>query len=132
MNNMFELTINEKVYSFKFGMGFLRELDPTVTKPVEGVKGKEQHLGVQYAVAGIIDGDVFTLADVLVRANKGMEPRVTQKEIESYIEDESTDIDALFADVLGFLRNANATKKITANLLEAVEAEKAKAEKANA
>ena len=129
---MFELTINEKVYSFKFGMGFLRELDPTVTKPVEGVKGKEQHLGVQYAVAGIIDGDVFTLADVLVRANKGMEPRVTQKEIESYIEDESTDIDALFADVLGFLRNANATKKITANLLEAVEAEKAKAEKANA
>ncbi|MBO5789543.1 MAG: tail assembly chaperone [Clostridia bacterium] len=129
---MFELTINGKVYSFKFGMGFLRELDPTVTKPVEGVKGKEQHLGVQYAVAGIIDGDVVTLADVLVRANKGFDPRVTQKEIESYIEDENTDIDALFADVLGFLRNANATKKITANLLEAVEAEKAKAEKANA
>ncbi len=125
---MFELTINEKVYQFKFGMGFLRELDPTVTKPVEGIKGKEQHLGVQYAVAGIIDGDVVALADVLVRANKGLEPRVTQKEVESYIEDESTDIDALFADVLGFLKSANATKKITLNLLEAVEKEKAKAD----
>lgn len=124
---MFELTINEKVYQFKFGMGFLRELDPTVTKPVEGIKGKEQHLGVQYAVAGIIDGDVVTLTDVLVRANKGLEPRVTQKEVESYIEDENTDIDALFADVLGFLKSANATKKITLNLLEAVENEKAKA-----
>ena len=125
---MFELTINEKVYQFKFGMGFLRELDPTVTKPVEGIKGKEQHLGVQYAVAGIIDGDVVTLADVLVRANKGLEPRITQREVESYIEDENTDIDALFADVLGFLKNANATKKITLNLLEAVEKEKAKAD----
>ena len=124
---MFELTINEKVYQFKFGMGFLRELDPTVTKPVEGVKGKEQHLGVQYAVAGIIDGDVMALCDVLVRANKGFEPRVTQKEIEAYIEDDNTDIDALFADVLGFLKNANATKKITMNLLEAVENEKVKA-----
>lgn len=124
---MFELTINEKVYQFKFGMGFLRELDPTVTKPVEGVKGKEQHLGVQYAVAGIIDGDVMALCDVLVRANKGFDPRVTQKEIEAYIEDDSTDIDALFGDVLGFLKNANATKKITMNLLEAVENEKAKA-----
>lgn len=124
---MFELTINEKVYQFKFGMGFLRELDPTVTKPVEGVKGKEQHLGVQYAVAGIIDGDVMALCDVLVRANKGFDPRVTQKEIEAYIEDDNTDIDALFGDVLGFLKNANATKKITMNLLEAVENEKAKA-----
>lgn len=124
---MFELTINEKVYQFKFGMGFLRELDPTVTKPVEGVKGKEQHLGVQYAVAGIIDGDVMALCDVLVRANKSFEPRVTQKEIEAYIEDDNTDIDALFADVLGFLKNANATKKITLTLLEAVENEKAKA-----
>ena len=125
---MFELTINEKVYQFKFGMGFLRKLDPTVTKPVEGIKGKEQHLGVQYAVAGIIDGDVVALADVLVRANEGCEPRVTLKEIESYIDDENTDIDALFTDVLGFLKSANATKKITLNLLEAVENEKAKAQ----
>lgn len=124
---MFELTINEKVYQFKFGMGFLRKLDPTVTKPIEDIKGKVQNLGVQYAVAGIMDGDVTALADVLVRANEGFAPRVTQKEIEDYIDDESTDIDALFDSVLGFLKTANATKKITLTLLEAVENEKAKA-----
>lgn len=123
---MFELTINNTVYQFNFGMGFLRELDPTVTKPIDGIHGKVQNLGVQYAVAGIIDGDVLTLADVLIRANKGQNPRLTQAEIESHIENENTDVDALFGEVLGFLKTANVTKKITLNLLEAIENEKAK------
>lgn len=123
---MFELTINEKVYQFNFGMGFMREIDPTVTKPIDGIKGKVQNLGLQYAIGGIMDGDVITLADVLVRANKGYEPRLTQKEIESHIENESTDIEALFEDVLGFLKTANVTKKTTLALVEAVEKEKAK------
>lgn len=123
---MFELTINDKVYQFNFGMGFLRELDPTITKPVDGVKGKVQNLGVQYAVAGIIDGDPITLADVLLRANKGFDPRLSQKEIEAHIEDESTDVDALFDEVLGFLKKANVTKKITLNLLETIEKEREK------
>lgn len=125
---MFELTIKEKVYQFNFGMGFIREIDPTVTKEIEGVKGKVQNLGLQYAIAGVIDGDVVTLADVLFRANKGFEPRVTQKEIEGYIEDENTDLDALFADVLDFFKRANVTKKTAQSLLEAIENEKAKAE----
>lgn len=123
---MFELTINNTVYQFNFGMGFLRDLDPTITKPVEGVKGKVQNLGVQYAVAGIIDGDPITLTDVLLRANKGCDPRLTQKELEAHIENEDTDVDALFEEVLGFLKRANVTKKITLNLLETVEKEKEK------
>ena len=123
---MFELTINEKVYQFNFGMGFMREIDPTVTKPIDGVKGKVQNLGLQYAIGGIMDGDVITLADVLIRANKGYEPRLTQKEIEGHIENESTDIEALFEDVLGFLKTANVTKKTALALVEAVEKEKAK------
>ena len=123
---MFELTINDTVYQFNFGMGFMRELDPTVTKSIEGVKGKVQNMGVQYAVAGIIDGDVATLADVLYRANKGCEPRLTQKDIESHIENPETDIDMLFDEVLGFLKTANVTKKTTLNMLETVEREKAK------
>lgn len=123
---MFELTINEKVYQFNFGMGFMREIDPTVTKAIDGIKGKVQNLGLQYAIGGIMDGDVITLADVLIRANKGYEPRLTQKEIESYIENENTDLEALFDDVLGFLKTANVTKKTTLALVEAVEKEKAK------
>ena len=32
---MFELTINEKVYQFNFGFGFMREIDPKITKKIE-------------------------------------------------------------------------------------------------
>lgn len=124
---MFELTINDNTYQFNFGMGFLREIDPTVTKPIDGIKGKVQNLGLQYAVAGIIDKDVMTLADVLVRANKGFNPRLTVAEVEAYIEDDRTDIDRLFDEVLGFLKSANVTKNTTQTMIEAVEAEKAKA-----
>ncbi len=124
---MFELTINNTVYEFNFGMGFMRELDPTVTKPIDGVKGKVQNLGVQYAIAGIIDGDVEALGDVLLRANKGFNPRLTQKDVDAFIENEETNLDEVFEAVLGFLKSANVTKKITQNLLETVEKEKAKA-----
>lgn len=123
---MFELTINNTVYEFNFGMGFMRELDPTVTKPIDGVKGKVQNLGVQYAVAGIIDGDVEALGDVLLRANKGFNPRLTQKEVDAFIENEETDLDEVFETVLGFLQSANVTKKITQNLLETIERQKEK------
>ena len=123
---MFELTINDTVYQFNFGMGFLRELDPTVTKPIDGIHGKVQNLGVQYAIAGIIDGDINALEDVLLRANKGFEPRLTQKVLDSYVEDSDTDLDKLFDDVMGFLKKANVTKKTVQSLLEAIENEKAK------
>ena len=123
---MFEITINGKEYQFNFGMGFMRDIDPTVTKTIDGVKGKVQNLGLQYAVGGIIDGDVVTLADVLMRANKGYEPRLSWAEVEKHIESDDTDIDELFDMVLGFLKKANVTRKTTLNLLEAVEREKAK------
>lgn len=129
---MFELTINNTVYEFNFGMGFMRELDPTVTKPIDGVKGKVQNLGVQYAVAGIIDGDVEALGDVLVRGNKGFTPRLTQKEVDAFIENEDTDLNEVFDTVLGFLKSANVTKKITQNLIETIEKEKAKEAAKNA
>ena len=125
---MFELTINENIYQFNFGMGFLREIDPTVTKPLDdGVKGKVQNLGLNFAVGGIIDGDLDTLSDVLIRANKGFTPRLSQKDIDAHIENPDTDIDGLFDTVLGFLKSANVTKKATMKMLEAVEDQKAKA-----
>ncbi len=125
---MFELTINETVYEFNFGMGFLREIDHIVTKPIDdGVKGKVQNLGLRYTVGALIDNDPEALVDVLLRANKGCTPRLTQKEIESHIENENTDLEAIFEEVLGFLKTANVTKKTTLTMLEAVEAEKAKA-----
>lgn len=125
---MFELTINENVYQFNFGMGFLRKIDPTVTKPLEdGIKGKVQNLGLRYAVGALIDNDPEMLVDVLLIANEGNTPRLTKKEIESHIENEDTDLEALFNTVLGFLESANVTKKTTQTMLEAVKAEQEKA-----
>ena len=66
------------------------------------------------------------LVDVLDMANRNNEPRVTRDLLDSYVDDEKTDIDALFDTVLDFLKRTNATKKVVANLLAMVEAEKAK------
>ena len=126
---MFELTINGNVYQFRFGMGFLREINKTVKTPVEGVKGLDQHIGLRYKVGGLLDGDPEALVDVLDLANKTENPRVTRALLDSYIDDPETDIDALFEDVLDFLSTNNATKKTVLMLKEMAEAEKAKAAK---
>ena len=125
---MLELTINNVVYQFNFGMGFMKEINKRVTKvPNADIPEMKQNVGLQFAVAGIIDGDVEVLADVLDVANKGQNPRATINTIYAYIDDENTDIDRLFETVLDFLKRANATKKITLAVVEMVEKERAKA-----
>ena len=124
----FRRNSNEKNSKFNFGIGFLKDIDPTVTKPIDGIKGKVQNMGLQYAIGGVMDCNIIDIADVLVRANKGFEPRITQAEVESYLESPNTDIEELSEKLLGFFKTANATKKATLNLIEAVEREKAKAE----
>ena len=54
-------------------------------------------------MAGIMDGDLEQLEEVLDTANKDMNPRVTKPLLDTYIEEESTDIDSLFDEVLDFL-----------------------------
>lgn len=124
---MFELTIKNEVYQFNFGMGFLREVNKRVIAKGESNTNATKNIGLQYMIGGIMDFDVEALVDVLEAANKGQNPRVTRVLLDSYIDDESTDIDALFKDVLDFLSNANATKKTVAMLKEMVEKERAKA-----
>lgn len=126
---MFELTINDAVYQFNFGMGFLRELNKRVSTPVDGLPDVKKNIGLQYVIAGVIDGDLEDLVDVLDCANKGQSPRVTRTLLDSYIDNEETDIDALFESVIDFLKRTNATKKVTMNLLEEVEKQKEKMRK---
>ena len=126
---MFELTIKNEVYQFNFGMGFLREVNKRVIAKGESNTNATKNIGLQYLIGGIMDFDVEALVDVLEAANKGQNPRVTRTLLDSYIDDENTDIDALFAEVLDFLSNANATKKTVAAIKEMVEKERAKAEK---
>ena len=118
-----ELTINGQVYQFNFGMGFMREMNKKVSMPVDGVKDAKKNIGLRYAVAGIMDGDVEAL---LLVANKGQNPRATTEILDEYIDDPDTDINQLFEDTMGFLKNANATKKCVQNLEKTIEEEKAK------
>lgn len=120
---MFELTINGVVYQFSFNMGFMREINKTVTTTLDGTNTKK-NIGLQYAVAGVIDGDMESLVQILCAANKDGNPRVTQQLLDAYIDDENTNIDELFDTVLNFLKRTNATKQTTIKLLEAVENQK--------
>lgn len=126
---MFELTINGIVYEFKFGMGFMRKINKKIGTPVDGLPDVKKNIGLQYMIAGVMDGDVEALVDILDAANEGLKPRVTKALLDDYIDNEETDIDKLFEDVLDFLKSANATKKTVANLLVAIEEQKTKKQK---
>ena len=125
---MYELTINGQVVPFNFGMGFLREVNALVSAPVEGLAGVKQNIGLRYIVARLFDGDVEGLVEVLNIANKGCVPRITKAELDTFVEDGRTDIDEVFATVMGFLKTANATKKSAVDVIETMEKEKAKLE----
>ena len=118
---MFELTINEEVYQFNFGMGFLRDINKKIDIPVDGLPGVRENVGLRYTVGMLIANDIETLAEVLFTANKGFKPRVTPEKLDAYIEDADTDIDALFERVLDFLKKSNATRKTVTDLLAVFE-----------
>ena len=120
---MLELTINAQVYKFKFGIGFMREMNKRQKHTENGIT---KEIGLQMGIAGIIDGDIEDLITMLDISNKTESPRITRQLIEEYIEDENTNIEELFVKVLDFLKEANVTRKLTTQLLEMVEAEKAK------
>ena len=113
-----ELTINDKVYQFKFGMGFMREIDGRVKRTNPEAPEVKVNIGLQMAIAGLVDKDPVTLVDVLDIANKGHTPRVKRSELDDYIDDDDTDIDGIFDEVMDELKKRNATKANTAAVLE--------------
>lgn len=118
---MFEITINGTVYKFKFGIGFVREVSSR--RQVTLDSGMKEDVGLEYVIAKIQEGDIVALADVLNLGNKyAGEPRLTKSVIEGYLEDENTDIERLFDDVLVFFEKSNATKKKVKKIKEATEA----------
>lgn len=122
---MMELTISGQVYQFNFGMGFLRDANKMISTSVDGIKDVKKDIGARYMIARVIDGEPDALVDLLDVANKGQNPRVTKALLDSYIDDPDTDVDALFEDTLDFLGKANATKKLMAKMMEAIEESKA-------
>ncbi|WP_235853832.1 tail assembly chaperone [Lactococcus cremoris] len=116
-----ELTINNKVYQFGFNIGFLRNINKTITVDVDGMDGVKRNVGLRYSVGLLLDGDLETLVDVLDLANKGQSTRLTKKEIEEFIDNTDTDVDEVFDNVIEGLKQANATKKATLATIEAIE-----------
>lgn len=113
-----EIVINKKAYPLRFGMGFLRSIDASVTKEIE--PGVPYPIGFQYKISELLDGYVYALADIILAANATEEPRLTQDVLDAYLEDETTDIDKLTSDVLGFLKSSNVTGKTVREMETAV------------
>lgn len=122
---MFELNIKDKVYQFRFGMGFVREIDKTKTQTADN--GVTQNVGLQYAVAALIDEDPIEVVNILYTANKTEKDRVSKEMLDAYIEDENTDFEGMCKEILGFFKKGNCTKKKTNAVIALVEAERAKA-----
>lgn len=122
---MRELEMNGQMVKLNFGMGFLRNINKTVSVPVEGMDGVKENVGLKYAVGNLLEGDTETLAEVLFLANGGCDPRISRGVVDQFIEDENTDIDVVFETVMGFLKTSNATKKDVLAAIENVEKSKA-------
>ena len=118
---MFELTINDKVYPCRFGMGFLREINKRVEMTFDEDTGAKRNIGLYYTIIDLMDGVLETLEDVLLADNQGEQPRLQRTALDAYLEDEDTDVDQLFADVLDFFERANCTKNTLTKVREFVE-----------
>lgn len=115
---MNEIMINGSSYPLRFGMGFLREINRHAQQTDAGLK---RNVGLRMAIAGLIDGSLEDLHDVIMTANRTETPRLSAAELDAFFEDGGTDIDAVFSEVLDFLKKANVTKKEAATILEAAE-----------
>ena len=127
---MYELTIKGQVYQFNFGMGFLREINKLYGTPVDGIPDAKKNVGLRFVLAGLFDGDLEDLTKILLAANKAQTPRLSQENLDYYIDNECVDIDALFTEVIDFLKSVNATKKTMVELQKMADEETAKREKA--
>ena len=105
----FELTMNGQPYAFCFGMGFLKTINAKATTKVPN-SNYSINTGLKFIMAQVIDRDIEALAEVLMTANAGMTPRLKQKDLYDFFEDEDTDIDEVFDTVIDFFGKANVTK----------------------
>lgn len=112
------LTINGKEYNFKFGIGFVNEIDKTAMVNQNGAKFG---IGLEVLMAKLKTWDVLALADALILANKTEDPKISRKELDEYIENTETDIEQLFEDVIEGLKQSNVTRNKVVRQLQEME-----------
>lgn len=122
-----QLEINGTTFEFRFGIGFMKEIQSRY-KEMASISVAIPN-GFKYVVASMLDGHIEDLFDILYTANKTEKPRITEKALMEYLEDESTDIESLIQEVKSFLLQANASKNLMNQIMEALaEEEEAEAE----
>lgn len=112
---MFELFIQDSVYKFNFGFGFLKEIQKLQVQEFNGAK---MEVGLRFAILGLVSGDPVQLWNVLSIASKYAPEgslRLTPAVFEAYLNDAQTDP---FEVVLDFLSNQGCTRKLTQKVLE--------------
>lgn len=101
-----QLTINDKDYTFKFGLRFVRELDKQITTNNEGI---EFGVGTAFKLAQLVNAnDLAALSDVLLVANQTETPRIKAVDLDTFIE-EHEDVEGLLNEVIAELETSNAT-----------------------
>lgn len=106
---MFEFCIGGINYQFNFGMGFLRAVNKLESIPVKDAPSVRQNVGLRVMLLRLHDNDLEALSTVLYLANINKKPRLTQEQVDSYLEADDTDHAKLFEDVLDFLSKAKCT-----------------------
>ena len=125
---MFELCIGGINYQFNFGMGFLRAVNKLESIPIKEAPSVRQNVGLRVMLLRLHDNDLEALSTVLYLANVNKKPRLTQEQVDSYLEADDTDHEKLFSDVLDFLSKAKCTAETAADIEKAVEQAAAEAE----
>ncbi|MFQ6792917.1 MAG: tail assembly chaperone [Thomasclavelia sp.] len=118
-----ELTIKDKIYKFKFGIGFVRYMDGKSSINQNGV---QFGVGLETLVPKLMSRDTVALSDSLYIANRTENPRITADAVDDFIDDENTDVENLFEQVIEELKKSNATRLKVKDLLKDIE-EQAKA-----
>lgn len=118
-----ELTIKDKIYKFKFGIGFVRYMDGKSSINQNGV---QFGVGLETLVPILMSRDTVALSDSLYIANRTENPRITADAVDDFIDDENTDVESLFEQVIEELKKSNATRLKVKDLLKDIE-EQAKA-----
>ena len=115
---MFTKEINGRIYSFKFGIGFVHDIDKQVI--IKGEDGQQNKRGLVYALAGIMDQDPDKFIDCLLIGNKysSDETKLTRDQIVEWMESDEFDFEQECKELMDFFENANFTKRKVKDLQE--------------
>jgi hypothetical protein len=112
-----ELEIKGKVYSFKMTLGTIKAMNQRYHIVQDGIT---LNTGIQQTSMGLFMRDPEALGNLLLDANLGQSPRLTEKVLEAYLDDEDVDIEDLYQKAEGLLEKSNLTKKQFAAMKEAM------------